>query len=53
MKAINTLLWHIALILALVWLGFPMGAMFAAGFSVGFWFCVVNLALYFGRMKDE
>lgn len=53
MKALSALLWQIIVVLSLMYFGMNYAATFAAGACIGFWFCVINLAIYIERIKNE
>jgi galactitol-specific phosphotransferase system IIC component len=53
MKALNALLWQIIVVLGLMYFGMNYTATFAAGVCIGIWFCVINLAIYIERLKNE
>jgi len=51
MKAISALLWQTALVLLLLIAGWAVAATLVAGFCIGFWFCVLQLALAMGEER--
>ena len=55
MAVLRALLWQIVIVLLLVYLNFTTAATLVTGMFMGFWFCVINLALYFVGIggKDE
>ncbi len=53
MKALSALLWHIIVVLSLMYFGMHYIATFTAGAFVAFWFCVINLAIFLERSKNE
>jgi len=49
MRALNALLWQVALVLLLMYAGLTTIATLATGCFLGFWFCVIQLALMLGE----
>ena len=49
MAVLRALLWQVVIVLLLVYLNLTTAATLVTGMFMGFWFCVINLALYFER----
>ncbi len=49
MRILATLLWQIAVVLLLLIANWTTAATLVAGALIGFWFCVINLAIAIGR----
>ena len=53
MRAISTLLWQLAVVLAFLTVGMTTAATLAAGMFIGIWFCIISLAVSMGRAENE
>ncbi len=49
----NALLWQLALVLLLLTCNFNTAATLVTGICIGFWFCVIQLALAMEAKKNE
>ncbi len=51
MRILATLLWQIAVVLLLLIANWTTAATLVAGALIGFWFCVINIAITLGRLE--
>jgi hypothetical protein len=49
MKVLNALMWQMVVILILIYMGFTTAATLVTGFCIGFWFCIMQIALIMGE----